>query len=551
MGDDHVLIARIDKRNVVTGIKTEGVYFPEGHSDRFVVDLQWLAGNGYAGTQRYHLREFDGSHPSDPDFETNTEYGGWDTTDQRYELKYQDWDTEVTWPKFNGPFNALVVLRYITPPEAPRPAANSAWPIALVDSDLTLTEDSTETTWTHSDDLSFTLNSVDYTIDTVILDEDGDKDVLVVELNETASDPDVEDTVFPEDVIEGLWVELSFTDADNTAQNVKYQFQEFTGWDPAHAVYVEDSLFGGWDATNKRYELKHYDFLGEPVTWAAPTGTVNFKLRYQHPAPRPPWSLDKNWMTLANTELTLTEDTANSTWTHSGDLDISLDYVDYTIDYLSFDKSGASDAFVVRLNETSSDPDVEGAYFHEDVFDNLVAVLQFTDADGDTHDIRYQFQEYAGTHPADADFVTDTLRGGWDSTDKRYELKYNDFLENPVSWAAPTGTVNFELRYLYPESCILGVRDVKYTNHSYYNCDESPSTGSVRASLASPMRFKVFSPSWLGRGKGYTRYWDKIHLQLSSLVELGRIELPSARRIPDTLRPFPSSRLAAVATPGR
>ena len=35
------------------------------------------------------------------------------------------------------------------------------------------------------------------------------------------------------------------------------------------------------------------------------------------------------------------------------------------------------------------------------------------------------------------------------------------------------------------------------------------------------------------------------------VVELGRIELPSVRRTPGLLRPFPSLRLAAAATPGR
>ena len=35
------------------------------------------------------------------------------------------------------------------------------------------------------------------------------------------------------------------------------------------------------------------------------------------------------------------------------------------------------------------------------------------------------------------------------------------------------------------------------------------------------------------------------------MVELGRIELPSVGRTPGLLRPFPSVRLAAAATPGR
>ncbi len=514
--EGDVMTIRLDKENIESGDITEGVYLPKGFSERFIAELQWLDNGGYAGFSRYQLREFNGSHPSDPDFETNTEYGGWDKDAERYVLKYQDWDTKSTWPVFERlPVfccNANLLLRYVTPPEPPRPATNSAWPVTLVDSDLTLTENTTETTWTHSDDLSFTLQDVNYTIDSLVLDEDGDKDALYIELNETTSDPDVEDTLFPEEVIDGLWVELSFTDEDNVEQNVTYQFHEFTGWDPSHQMYMENSFFGGWSSTDKRYELTHYDFLGKPVNWAAPTGTVNFKLRYQHPAPKPPSSRDNNWVTLADTELTLTEDTANSTWTHSTDLDFSLDYVNYTIDYLSFDKSSTDDVFVVRMNETSSDPDVEGAYFHEDIIGDLVAVLQFTDADGTTHDIRYQFQGYSGDHPSDTGFETDTERGGWDSSDKRYELKYNDYLEDPISWAAPTGTVKFKLLYLYPESCITGVRDVKYTNHKEYNRMFSPDKPDGWTEFIPQMRFWIHGPSSLGDYK-WDWDWDKFHLQ--------------------------------------
>lgn len=43
------------------------------------------------------------------------------------------------------------------------------------------------------------------------------------------------------------------------------------------------------------------------------------------------------------------------------------------------------------------------------------------------------------------------------------------------------------------------------------------------------------------------------HLRMTAdpIVELGRIELPSARRLPDVLRPFPRVRLAVNASPGR
>ena len=81
----------------------------------------------------------------------------------------------------------------------------------------------------------------------------------------------------------------------------------------------------------------------------------------------------------------------------------------------------------------------------------------------------------------------------------------------------------------------------------------NPLGGSNRGSNAPEM-----SADKLGRLRNRLRETPekqgiRSHLRMTAdqIVELGRIELPSARRLPDVLRPFPRVRLAVNASPGR